>query len=278
MIGERGAREALANAMQRAASALLAAVLGLVACTGPRVQQDLAVQASPAVGAGISMSSPAPHTVETVLDGRRTRVDIFAPAGKADSAVILVHGFTRTRTSMTGHGQMLARAGLLAIAPDLPYLVDSRDNARALADLVAQMREGRLAPAAERIVLVGFSAGGLAALLAAGSPGVVGYIGLDPFDRPSGIGREFARTLAVPAVLLRAPPSACNAYSIAAPWAQALPRVELDRVIEGARHCDFESPSDWLCRLACGAPDADRQAAIAAEILRVVSGWLLAQH
>jgi len=278
MIGERGAPTSLANAKRRARGALLAAVVCLMACAGPKVPQDSAIPTSPVSGAGNSMAAPAPRTVETVLDGKRTRVDVFSPLGRSDSAVILVHGFTRTRATMSGHGQMLAQAGLLAIAPDLPYLVDSRDNARALADLVAQVREGRLAPAAERIVLVGFSAGGLAALLAAGSPGVVGYIGLDPFDRPSGIGREFAARLAVPAVLLRAPPSACNAYSIAAPWAQALPRLELDRVFDGARHCDFESPSDWLCRLACGAPDPDRQAAIAAEILRVVRGWLLTQQ
>jgi pimeloyl-ACP methyl ester carboxylesterase len=169
---------------------------------------------------------------------------------------------------------MFAEQGLLAVAPDLPYLVDSRDNARAIAGLVAQLRAGGFAPPVQRVVLIGFSAGGLAALLACGSPGVVGYIGLDPFDRPSGIGRDFAASLAVPAALLRAPPSACNAFSIAAPWARSFARIETDRLFEGATHCDFEAPSDFLCRLACGAPDPARQQAIRDEMVRLVRRWL----
>jgi dienelactone hydrolase len=217
---------------------------------------------------------PSPVTIALVLDGRATRADFHHPAVPSDSAVILAHGFTRSRATMAGHAARLAQAGMLAVAPDLPYLIDSRDNARALADLVAQLRSGRHAPAVQRVVLVGFSAGGLAALLAAGSEGVVGFVGLDPFDRPSRIGRQFAQTLQVPAALLRGPPAACNAYAIAAPWAQALPRIETDRLFDQATHCDFEDPSDWVCRLACGAADPRRQQAIAAELLRIVTGWL----
>jgi dienelactone hydrolase len=211
-----------------------------------------------------------------VLDGRQTFADFFLPPAHADAAVILAHGFTRSRATMAGHAARLAQAGVLAVAPDLPYLVDSRDNARALADLAAILRHGSHAPAVQQIVMVGFSAGGLSALLASGSDGVVGYIGLDPFDRPGRPGHEFARTLQVPAALLRGPPSVCNAFSVAAPWAQALPRIELDRVFQNATHCDFEDPSDWICRLACGAANPQRQQAIADEIVRIVGGWLRA--
>jgi hypothetical protein len=40
---------------------------------------------------------------------------------------------------------------------------------------------------------MGFLAGGLSALLATHALGVVGYIGLDPFDRPGGAGLDAAR-------------------------------------------------------------------------------------
>lgn len=213
-------------------------------------------------------------TVTLILDGRRTRADIHLPAATTDSAVILAHGFTRSRANMAGHAARIAQAGFVAVVPDLPYLIDSRDNARALAELVARLRVGRDVPRVRRIVLVGFSAGGLAALLASGSEGVVGYVGLDPFDRPGRVGRDFARSLQVPAALLRGPPSTCNAFSVAAPWAQALPRIEVDRVFENATHCDFEDPSDGLCRLACGSADPLRQRAIADELLRILRSWL----
>jgi acetyl esterase/lipase len=208
------------------------------------------------------------------LGGRDTYVDVYLPAVRAGlparGAAILAHGFTRTRQTMAGHAVRLARESVLVVAPDLPYFWHSGDNARALRDLVAALRAGAFSPPVERIVLVGFSAGALAAILAADAPGVVGYIGLDPFDRPSGIGLDAARTLRLPAYLLRAPPSSCNAYSIAAPWVKALPNLIEDRVIAEASHCDFEAPSDWICRVACGRVDPTRQQAIGEGLLDAV--------
>jgi hypothetical protein len=88
----------------------------------------------------------------------------------------------------------------------------------------------------QRVVLVGFSAGGLSSLLAAGAPGVMGYVGRDPFDTVQGggtLGRDFAPGLRTEALLLRAPPSRCNAQAVAAPWGGLLPRLLEDRLIEG---------------------------------------------
>jgi dienelactone hydrolase len=135
----------------------------------------------------------------------------------------------------------------------------------------------------DRVVLVGFSAGALSSLLAAGTPGVVGYVGLDAFDRversPTGggataLGLEHARTLKTEALLLRAPASNCNAQAVSAPWGAALPALLADTVIEGATHCDFESPTDWMCRLACGKTDPARQARVRAALLLAVQRWL----
>lgn len=219
-------------------------------------------------------SAPGVFTLDLTLAGRPTQADVFPAKGPMRGAVVLVHGFMRKRWTFIGHAEALAEEGLLAIVPDLPYKMDSRDNARALRELVAKLREGAVFKPVDRIVLVGFSAGGLAALLAADSPGVVGYVGLDPFDRPGGIGLAAARTLQTPVVLLRGPPSACNAFSIAEPWVQALPRLVEDRVIEGANHCDFESPTDWFCRMICGEQDPGRHQIVRQGLAKAVRQWL----
>ncbi len=213
-------------------------------------------------------------TVETVLAGRTTRIDLYVPDSPPRGAVVLAHGFMRTRATMAGHAQALADAGAIAVAPDLPYWSSSPDNARALVDLLVQLRAGAHTAAVDRIVLVGFSAGGLATLLAAHETGVVGYVGLDAFDRPGGIGLAAARTLQTPAIILRAPPSFCNAYGVSSPWVAALPNLVMDRLIEGASHCDFESPSDRLCALACGAADPARQQIVRDVLLDAMERWL----
>jgi len=214
-----------------------------------------------------------PRTAEMTLGGRSTPVDIFSPASATipiRGTVVLAHGFMRDRHTMAGHASALAREGLWVVVPDLPFVVDSRDNARALRDLMEQLRKGVAGAPLERFVLIGFSAGGLSTLLAANAPGVVGYVGLDPFDRPSGIGLDAAKVLQTPAYLLRGPSAACNAYSIAEPWAKALPHLVVDRRLPGASHCDFESDTDWLCRAVCGAIDPQRQAAVRQFILDAV--------
>ena len=197
------------------------------------------------------------RTLTMTLAGKETRVDVTAPTANRASfsfqgAVILAHGFTRTRETMSGHATMLAQDGYWVVVPDLPYLMDSRDNAVALRDLVTALRKAAAEEPLDRYVLVGFSAGGLSALLAADAPGVVGYIGLDPFDRPGGVGLAAARKLRIPAFLLRGPSAACNAYSIAEPWVKALPNLVEDRQLAQASHCDFEAPTDRLCRFVCG--------------------------
>jgi dienelactone hydrolase len=231
------------------------------------------------MGCAGAASATDPVTQEFLLGGRRTLVDVVAPDSAAAgprTAVVLAHGFTRTRANMAGHAAMLAGEGVWAVVPDLPYAVDSRDNARALRDLLAALQRGAAGPAIERFVLVGFSAGGLAAILAADAPGVAGYVGLDPFDRPGGVGLEAARRLQIPAWLLRGPSAACNAYDIAGPWVAALPRLVEDRVLPAASHCDFEAPTDRLCQLVCGDADPARQAEVR-EFLRAAVRAILAE-
>jgi len=243
-------------------------------CRWPGIAAAAALAVLAASGA-----AAAPATLELQLGGRVTQVEVTAPTGRregAPAAVILAHGFTRSRATMAGHAVALAREGVWAVAPDLPYLVDSRDNALALRDLLEALRGGAAGTPLERFVLVGFSAGGLAAVLAADAPGVEGFIGLDPFDRPGGVGLEAARRLRVPAFLLRSPSAACNAYSIAEPWAAALPGLAEDRILADASHCDFEAPTDRICEFVCGPADPARQAAVRDFLLDAVRRILAA--
>lgn len=132
-----------------------------------------------------ALESPtiSPQTLSVKLTGKTVAVDVYKPRGAHTGAAILTHGGFRGRKTMAEHAQALAERGVLAVAPDMPCTFDHRCNARAIAELVKTLHlTEALGASAKRIMLVGFSAGGLASLLAADSPGVVGFVGLDPYD------------------------------------------------------------------------------------------------
>lgn len=233
------------------------------------------------MAAAASAAAPSPEQTQVhALDGHQVTLDVYPAAGPLRGAAILAHGFTRSRRTLAGHAQALADIGVLALTPDLPCTFDFRCNARTLAALVGSLRVGGTFGApVQRVMLVGFSAGGLSSLLAADTPGVVGFVGLDPFDRTmtdeaERLGLAAARRLRTEALLLRAPPSRCNAEAVAAPWGTALPALWRDELIADASHCDFESPTDWVCRLACGDTDLARQQRVRQGLLDAASRWM----
>lgn len=235
-----------------------------------------AAAAEPPAATAPTAAAATLTTIYPSLAGRSVAVDIHVPAGRPRGAVVLVHGFMRSRATMAGHAAALADAGVLALALDLPYSISAFDNAEVVGELLALIRTGETGAAAAqpRIVLVGYSMGGLVALFAAAAPAVVGYVGLDPIDYPGGEGLAAARRLAVPAVLVRSPPSLCNAFGSAGRWQTALPALVTDLLIENGSHCDFESPSDAWCAHFCSPPDAQRQAAVRAALLAAVLDFL----
>jgi dienelactone hydrolase len=238
-----------------------------------------AVMVMMATAAGPAAASSVKTKVHT-FDSHRVTLDVYPAAGAVRGAAILSHGFTRSRTTLAGHAQALADTGVLVLTPDLPCTFDFRCNARAITAMVGSLRAGGTFGApVERVMLVGFSAGGLSSLLAADAPGVVGFVGLDPFDRAmpgeaEKLGLAVAARLQTEALLLRAPPSRCNAQAVAAPWGTALPALWRDEFITGASHCDFESPTDWMCRLACGDTDPARQDRVRQGLLDAAARWL----
>jgi dienelactone hydrolase len=220
-----------------------------------------------------------PQTQVVKINGTSIEVDVYKPTGPLKGAAILTHGFTRSRTTMGEHAQALAARGVLAITPDMPCTFDFRCNAAAIAGLVNLLRNTDTFGGSSRIMLVGFSAGGLSSLLAADTPGVVGFVGLDSFDRvlpneSERAGITASRRLTTEALLLRAPASSCNAKAVAAPWGSEMKALWRDELIAGASHCDFEAPSDWKCRWVCGDTDPARQLQVRQGILDAAARWL----
>jgi len=229
-------------------------------------------------------SEPTPNirsqTQVVKIGGASVEVDVYKPIGPQKGAAILIHGFTRSRTTMGEHAQALAARGVLVLTPDMPCTFDFRCNASAITEMVSLLRNtSTFGSGNQRVMLVGFSAGGLSSLLAADTPGVVGFVGLDPFDRvlpneTERAGITASRKLTTEALLLRAPASSCNAKAVAAPWGAELKALWRDELIAGASHCDFEAPSDWKCRLACGDTDPARQLQVRNGIIDAAARWL----
>ncbi len=175
--------------------------------------------------------------------------------------MVVAHGFSRKRRNMSGWGRHLAGEGFVAAVPNLPSWSDQARNGRFLADLCAQLCthdtwQERIDPS--RVGLMGFSAGGLASLLAAAdNPHVAIWVGLDPVDR-NGLGAQTAPLVQCHAVVLTAEPSACNAHGNAQQIIDALPACEQSK-IAGSVHVDAEWPTSWMAEVVCGRSSDQRR-------------------
>jgi dienelactone hydrolase len=206
------------------------------------------------------------HTESAHLDGWDVDVDVYDPgAGPARGVAIIAHGFTRGRSRHRALGEDLAAAGIVAVIPDLPHVMDLWGNGAALAELVDKLSNGALGlPPVERsaVVLIGTSAGGLASVVAAAKlPGLAGWIGLDPVDR-TGTGTSAAAQVTSPAVLLLGGASQCNLFGSGRSIARALPRLLRSEKLKDASHCDFEEPTNRFCEVMCGASSPQMQSRV----------------
>lgn len=204
------------------------------------------------------------QTVSVQLPAGAADVDVYWPGATTKAPlVIVVHGFSRSRQNMAGWGRHLAGAGFVAVVPDLPAWSDHARNGLFLSQLREHLLsdpawQARIDPA--RFGLLGFSAGALASLLsAAASPGLAIWVGLDPVDH-EGRGVHAAAMLQLPAVVLTAEPSACNADGNARDIVAALPQGEHFR-IAGAVHVDGEWPTSWLAERVCGRSTEEKRRA-----------------
>jgi hypothetical protein len=230
----------------------LAAALILGGCSGLLLTGD--DPGSPVVGdhaplpAGIlRRTGTLPSSTGCDLDYRLYRPE---QAGSRD-LVVLGHGFLRSQEHMTDLAVALAGDGVPVVTLDFCNMRPW--NGRHVQNAQDMIRVAR-ALDAERIVYAGFSAGALAALVAGRSdPKAIGIVTLDLVDA-QGIGRRAATGLDKPLFGLVGEPTNCNARDNAR-GVFALSDTARLRRIAGAGHCDFESPTDRLCRLLCDDPD-----------------------
>jgi dienelactone hydrolase len=229
-------------------------------------------------GAAIAQSLPfTMFTESTRLASENVRVDVYVPSAVSPQGVaILAHGFARSRVRHRDLAQALATAGFIAVVPDLPAL-DPWGNAEAIVTLARKLESGDAGVPAvprRRLVLIGTSVGGLVTVLAAAKlPGLAGWIGLDPVDRTR-TGARAAAKLDAPAVVLLAKPSFCNLYGSGGAIARAAPGLLRSTVVPGASHCDFEGPTDNLCRTACGRGSQATRSLVQEETIRAMAQML----
>jgi len=204
----------------------------------------------------------ADDTIRVRLPEGAAVVDLYWPDKPATSSLVIVaHGFFRRRHNMSAWGQYLAKEGFVAAVPDLPARADHTRNGRFISALRTYLCDGeswrqRIDP--RRVGLMGFSAGGLACLLAAAdNPGVAIWVGLDPVDS-NRLGVQAALRVNCHAFVLMAEPSACNAHGNARNIVAALPNCEHYRVAK-AVHVDAEWPTDWMAEVICGRSENERR-------------------
>jgi len=220
---------------------------------------------SPLVTRQLSAPSTQPSQTSLRVEVREGAFDcdLYLPARREPAPLVVVaHGFSRAKASMADWGRCLSREGFAAAVPSLRAWSDHARNGRTIRELVDWLQarpDIKDLIDTRRIGLMGFSAGGLATLLAAADdPRVVLWVGLDPADR-DGQGAAAAARLKCPALILRAEPHACNARGNAALMAQALTADHTCLIVSGATHTDAEWPTDDMAEWVCGKSSPKRR-------------------
>jgi dienelactone hydrolase len=214
-----------------------------------------------------TQTAAAPRAVATLsrritLTGKEVPVDFYLPRGARTAPVVVIaHGFTRSRLNMAGWGGLLASNGFIVAIPDLPALTKREQNGRAIGELLDVIDKGEVITqpkAAGGAALMGYSMGGLSALLAAsGNPQVRCWIGLDPVNAGRK-GAEAAASLTIPCAVLRAEPATWNLRGNARRLARHLTGPFITLRVRDARHSDPEDPTDSLAEMLCGKSDPRR--------------------
>ena len=153
--------------------------------------------------------------------------------------VIISHGFLRDSTNMIEWGGHLGSWGFNAIVLDLCNTFDHQRNGEAVAELATTL-------GLSDVLYLGFSAGGLASLVAAANSNPLGVMTLDPVDDFGGTGSTLGGQVSSPVLGLIGEPSDCNSQNNSIGLLQTVGASGVFRVTD-ADHCDFEAPTNDLC-------------------------------
>ena len=216
-------------------------------------------------------SEPATEQFRSIY-GCEVEYERLGPVRNSDiPTVILAHGFRRSRDSMRGWAQYWAELGVPSIILDFcnATLINGHHQRNAV-DMRALAEKLGL----DKVVYAGFSAGGLAAYLAAlDDPAAAAYLGLDSVDSGD-LAREAPRQLTVPALFLVGEPSMCNGHGNFNPVFERWPKYTVMSVPQ-ATHCQFETPYDKRCAWLCGHRSQEEKSALEFELRTLATQWLL---
>jgi hypothetical protein len=165
-----------------------------------------------------------------------------------DLLVVLGHGFMRSRKRMAYLARHLASWGLPVVNVEFcNSKLWAGNHDRNGADMVAVSRKLH----AGKVIYTGFSAGGLAAMVAANlDKNTLAFFGLDMVDN-QGLGKKTAPILKIPFYGLVAAPSACNANNNGLDLYAGALQSNVIKVADSS-HCHFEFPVDGKCAFVCG--------------------------
>lgn len=268
----------LTNARQPKFTSLLAACLIIAGCAGPVLREPPEARrpgarpttpGQPATpDQGVVSGLAVERGVLISKTGCTLSFERHLPAQVHTSdLVILGHGFLRRKEHLRGLALAIAATGVTTLSLDF-----CRDRPWETNHFRKALDMMRLADTqgARGVVYAGFSAGALAALIAGrNDPRTIGVVALDLVDA-QGLGVMMARGLDRPLIGLVGEPSSCNAYNNGLAVFAASTRSRVQR-FDGADHCDFESPTDWRCRLVCQEASASRQASTRRDIVRATT-------
>ncbi len=200
-----------------------------------------------------SASSTSESISLSSCDSAMTYTQVQTSAPDAPT-VIIAHGFLRSSGNMIDWGGHLGSWGFNALVVDMCNFADHAANGQSLAELASSL--GISSP-----LYMGFSAGGLASLVAAANSNPMGVLTLDPVDDMGGTGSSVYGQVNAPLLGLIGEPSDCNSQNNSLSLLQGTGAAHIFRVTD-ADHCDFEAPTDDLCENgvlgfgACGNTNA----------------------
>ena len=172
---------------------------------------------------------------------------------QTQTSIMLGHGFLRDQDNLVGLSRALANHGIPVITLNFcnMRLWNGNHESNGL-DMRALAQKLGLS---DDIIYGGFSAGALAAVLAA-DVDTRAILALDLVDQ-NDLGLNAIGALRTPLIGISGPASSCNADGNGAALFTSRAQQSLSDLItiDGASHCEFESPSNWLCEIACGDED-----------------------
>ncbi len=211
----------------------------------------------------------------TTSGGATIEFERFEPmTASTDGEVFILHGFMRSKDQFTEIAGHLASWGVATTAMTMMHSslvdIDPEENAADVVELAEYF-------GAEEVVWIGHSNGGISALMASVlAPALTkAVLGLDPVEAIGGAGAEWAPEVTAPIAALVGEPDTCNSENSGLPTYLSASASRAIRVTE-ADHCNFESPTNWLCTLSCATTKtAFSDEAIGATITEMTTAWAL---